>query len=101
MKRTTITVDLEGGPKQIEAAVDRSGIFAVHPTGEMYRIRGSDQWRLTHVPSGRLLGWFSTRKAAVACIPRLAELPADWRSPKPFNTVSREVRDMCLAVTQQ
>jgi len=84
MKEATITIRTYNRERQAEqehsitAYVDnRFPGLAIHGPWEL----GSDDWRITHVPSGLIVATLPTRAAATAALPIIGQIQ-DWNRPQ-------------------
>ena len=84
MKETTITIRTYNRERQAEVehpmtayADDRFPGLAIHGPWEL----GSDDWRITHVPSGLIIATLPTRAAATAALEMIGKLQ-DWNRPQ-------------------
>ena len=84
MKETTITIRVYNRERQAEVehpmtayADDRFPGLAIHGPWEL----GSDDWRITHVPSGLIVATLPTRAAATAALEIIGPLQ-DWNRPQ-------------------
>jgi hypothetical protein len=85
MKETEITIRVYNRERLAEEertvtayADDRFRGLAIHGPWEL----GSDDWRITHVPSGLIIAALPTRAAATAALPIIGQLQ-DWNRPLP------------------
>ena len=84
MKETTITIRVYNRERQAEVehpmtayADERYPGLAIHGPWEL----GSDDWRITHVPSGLIIATLPTRAAATAALEMIGKLQ-DWNRPQ-------------------
>ena len=84
MKETTITIRVYNRERQAEVehpmtayADDRFPGLAIHGPWEL----GSDDWRITHVPSGLIIATLPTRAAATVALEIIGPLQ-DWNRPQ-------------------
>ena len=84
MKETTITIRTYNRERQAEQehpvtayADDRFPGLAIHGPWEI----GSDDWRITHVPSGLIIATLPTRAAVTAALEMIGKLQ-DWNRPQ-------------------
>jgi len=85
MKETEITIRVYNRDRQAEEertvtafADDRFPGLAIHGPWEL----NSDEWRITHVPSGLIIATLPTRAAATAALPIIGQIQ-DWNRPLP------------------
>jgi hypothetical protein len=84
MKETTITIrtyDCERSTQEERGVTaytdDRFPGLAIHGPWEL----GTDEWRVTHIPSGLIVATLPTRAAATAALETIAKLQ-DWNRPQ-------------------